>query len=57
MADDPLRDAHEAIVRAIAELRAAGIAAPMSLHRAAHALTYALGERAEPRVIPFEPRQ
>jgi hypothetical protein len=40
--DDPLRDAHTQLVGAIAELRAAGIAVPISLHRAVHALHYAL---------------
>jgi hypothetical protein len=57
MADDPLRDAHEAIVRAIADLRALGITVPISLHRAAHALSYAIAERGGRRVLPFEPRQ
>jgi hypothetical protein len=33
-ADDPLADAHAALLRAIAELRAAGIAVPISLHQA-----------------------
>jgi|HubBroStandDraft_3_1064219.scaffolds.fasta_scaffold294931_2 hypothetical protein len=40
-ADDPLADAHAALLRAIAELRVAGIAVPISLHQAVHALTYA----------------
>jgi len=40
-ADNPLRDAQAAIVQAIADLRAANIPVPMSLHRAAHALSYA----------------
>jgi hypothetical protein len=40
-ADNPLADVHAALLRAIAELKAAGIAVPMSLHRAMHALTYA----------------
>jgi hypothetical protein len=40
-ADDPLSDVHAALVRVIAELREMGIAPPISLHRAIHALTYA----------------
>jgi len=36
-----LADAHAAIVQAIADLKAAGIAVPMSLHLAVHALSYA----------------
>jgi hypothetical protein len=40
-ADDPLADAHAALLRAIAELRALGIAPPIALHQAVHALTYA----------------
>jgi hypothetical protein len=43
--DDPLADAHATLLRAIAELRAAGIAVPISLHRAVHALTYARAKR------------
>ncbi len=43
--DDPLRDAHIGIGKAIAELRAIGVAVPVSLHRAMHALTYARAER------------
>jgi hypothetical protein len=50
--DDPLREAHAAIVRAIAELRALGVAVPIALHQAAHALTYA--ERSDCRVLPFK---
>lgn len=47
-ADDPiLRDAHAAIVQAIADLRAAGIEVPMSLHLAAHALSHATASRPE----------
>jgi hypothetical protein len=46
-----LRDAHEAIQRAIAELRAAGIAVPISLHRACHALSYAIDDG---RVVLFK---
>jgi hypothetical protein len=40
-ADDPLRDAHIGISKAIAELKAIGVEVPISLHRAMHALTYA----------------
>jgi uncharacterized linocin/CFP29 family protein len=47
--DDPIREAHAAIVKAIADLRAAGIEVPMALHRAAHALAHALREREDPR--------
>jgi hypothetical protein len=50
--DDPLRGAHAAIVRAIAELRALGVAVPIALHQAAHALAYA--ERSDCRVLPFK---
>lgn len=54
MSDDPLRDAHAAIVRAIAELKAAGVPVPIALHRAAHALACALAERRDCDVIPFD---
>jgi hypothetical protein len=47
MKDDPIRDAQAAIARAIADLKAANIAVPMSLHRAAHALSYAVASRPE----------
>jgi hypothetical protein len=40
-ADDPIADAHAALLRSITELRALGIAVPISLHQAMHALTYA----------------
>ena len=43
--DDPLADAHAALLRAIAELRAIGVAVPISLHQAVHALTYARARR------------
>ncbi len=36
--DDPIRDAHAAIVQAIADLQSAGFVVPISLHLAAHAL-------------------
>jgi hypothetical protein len=41
-ADNALRDARASIVQCIADLRAANIAVPASLHRAAHALSYAV---------------
>jgi hypothetical protein len=53
-ADDPLRDAYAAIVQAIAELKALGIAVPISLHMAVHALSYARAERSQCRVLPFK---
>jgi hypothetical protein len=40
-ADDPIADAHAALLRSLTELRALGIAVPISLHQAMHALTYA----------------
>jgi hypothetical protein len=43
--DDPLADAHAALLRAISELRAAGITPPIALHQAVHALTYARARR------------
>jgi hypothetical protein len=43
--DDPLADAHAALLRAISELRALGVAVPISLHQAVHALTYARAKR------------
>jgi hypothetical protein len=46
MADDPLRDVHEALRQTVAELRAAGITPPLTLHRAIHALTYARAKQA-----------
>jgi hypothetical protein len=45
--DDPLRDVHAALLRVIAELREMGIAPPISLHRAMHALTYARAKSGE----------
>jgi hypothetical protein len=39
--DDAVKDAREMILAAIEDLRAAGIAVPMSLHRAAQALHHA----------------
>jgi hypothetical protein len=44
-ADDPLADCHAALLRTIAELRAAGITPPIALHQAVHALTYARARR------------
>ncbi len=52
--DAEIRDAHAAIVRAIAELRALNVAVPIALHQAAHALSYALGEGSDCRVLPFK---
>jgi hypothetical protein len=43
--DDPLADAHAALLRAIAELRALGITPPIALHQAVHALTAARARR------------
>jgi hypothetical protein len=43
--DDPLADVNAALLRAIAELRAAGITVPIALHQAMHALTYARAKR------------
>ena len=37
-----VKDAQDAIRQAIAELKAKGIPVPLSLHRAAHALSYAM---------------
>jgi hypothetical protein len=39
--EDALREARAQIVSAIEELRAIGVRVPMSLHRAAHALSHA----------------
>ncbi len=39
--DDPIKDAHEHVKQAIAELKAANVTVPIALHRAAHALGYA----------------
>lgn len=52
MTPDALRDAHAAIKQAIADLRALGIAVPISLHQAAHALSYAITDTGG--VIPFD---
>lgn len=51
MADDPLKDAHTAIIAAIAELRAIGVPVPIALHRAAHALAYAIAQRGDCCVV------
>jgi hypothetical protein len=40
-----IEDAYKAIKQAIADLKAANITVPMSLHRAAHALSYAVDRR------------
>ena len=50
-----LRDAHAALRQAIAELKALGVAVPISLYQAAHALAYA--ERGECQVLPFKQRE
>jgi hypothetical protein len=39
---ETIRDAYAAILEAIATLKAAGIAVPQTLHKAAHALHYAV---------------
>lgn len=39
--DNPLRDAYHMVLQAIADLKAAGIAVPMSLHKACHRLHFA----------------
>jgi hypothetical protein len=39
--DDPLRDAHISIGKAITELKALGVTVPVTLYLAMHALTYA----------------
>jgi hypothetical protein len=39
--DNPIRDARAAVIRAIAELRAMGVAVPIALHLAVHAMAYA----------------
>lgn len=43
--DDPIRDAHTAIIAVIGELRAMGVTPPMALHRAAHALAWSLAQQ------------
>jgi hypothetical protein len=48
MTGDEIKDAQEAIRQAIADLKAANITVPVSLHRAAHALSYAVAERPAP---------
>jgi hypothetical protein len=40
-----MKDAQDAVRQAIAELKAKGIEVPISLHRAAHALSYAMAKR------------
>jgi hypothetical protein len=52
--DAEIREAHAAIVRAIAELRALGVAVPIALHQAAHALAYSLRDGSDCRVLPFK---
>jgi hypothetical protein len=53
MPSEEIRDAHAALVKAIAELRALGVAVPMALHQAAHALAYA-ERRDDCQVLPFK---
>lgn len=48
MSTDAIKDAQNAVARAIAELKAANVAVPVTLHRAAHALSYAMASRQEP---------
>ena len=43
--NDPVREAHAAIIAVIGELRTMGVAVPMALHRAAHALAWTLAQR------------
>jgi hypothetical protein len=43
-----VKDAQEAVIRAIAELRAAKVPIPIDLHKAAHALSYATKSRPGP---------
>jgi hypothetical protein len=45
--DAALADAHAAILQAISDLRAMGVTPPISLHRAAHALSYTTASRPE----------
>ena len=49
--DDPIKDAHEHVKQAIAELKAANVNVPLALHRAAHALSYV--EKIKPRLVPI----
>lgn len=50
--DDPIAAARAAIVQCIADLRAANIPVPSSLHRAAHALSYAVASDPDKPVMP-----
>jgi hypothetical protein len=43
-----LEDVHKAVKQAIADLKSLNIPVPISLHKAAHALAYAVVERREP---------
>jgi hypothetical protein len=56
MPSEEIRDAHAALVKAIAELREAGIAVPIALHLAVHSLSYALAEHSTGSVLPFKPK-
>jgi len=51
--NEEIRDAHAAILRAIAELRDAGIDVPLALYLAAHSLSYALADT-DCQVLPFK---
>lgn len=51
-ADDPIAAARAAIVQCIADLKAANIPVPSSLHRAAHALSYAVASDPDKPVMP-----
>ena len=53
--DDPIKDAREHIAQAIAELKAANVTVPMSLHKAAHALSYV--EKTENEARRLTPRR
>jgi hypothetical protein len=44
MRHDPIAEAREYVKQAIAELKAAGVKVPMALHKAAHALSYAVDD-------------
>ncbi len=52
MKDDPIKDAREHIAQAIAELKAANVTVPLALHRAAHALSYAVASDPNKPIMP-----
>ena len=59
MDDAALRDARDAIARAITELKSLGVTVPVTLYLAMHALAYALRD-GDAVVLPFnrgEPQQ